>query len=142
MHMRKLIYVFLLTIIYVEVRAQKQIEKFKGANTITVVTTIPADSLFMVFGKSLLDKNYIIIEKDNDFKTFRAKGNHAKYSFDMVLNIRVKDSSVVLRGNALTSGYTFEMLYFKGRNIQSIGFDAMDELARSMPGEVYYEKVK
>lgn len=138
----KYVYVLILGILSYNSYGQKQTEKFKGANTITLVTTIPQDSLFIVFGKALLDKNYIIIEKDNDFKTLRVKGSPTKYSIDMILNVRVKDSAVVLYGNFIVSKYRMEIAWAKGKNVYGASFDAMDDLAKSVPGEVYYDKVR
>lgn len=139
----KYIYVFLLTIIYVEVRAQKQTEKFRGANTITVVTSIPADSLFIITGKTLVDNNYTLADKDSQFKTFRVHKTVTGYDFiSIILHIRIKDSAVILKGESLNSGSRNEIMYAKQKNLYGITFSEMDKLAIALNGINYYEKVK
>lgn len=138
----KIIYVFLLIIITVELRGQKQTEKFKGANTITVVKDFSEDSLFVFCGKTLLDNNYTIIDNNSQFKTFRVKKSIPGYGIDVFLDIRIKDSTVILKGYSTSSNYRFELYYRKEKNLYGVSFAEVDRLAQSIGGSVYYEKVK
>lgn len=141
--MRAIIYVFILSLFsYNSYGQAAQPIVFKGANTIVITTSVSNDSLFTLTGKMLLDNNYSFIDKDTQFKTFIAKGRIPEYTYDMRLNIRVKDSIVIIRGEVFSSGYKFEASYDKRKNLLGISFAEMDRLAKQLPGAIYYKKVK
>lgn len=141
--MRAIIYVFILSLFSYNSYGQvAQPIVFKGANTIVITTSVSNDSLFTLTGKILLDNNYTFIDRDKEFKTFMAKGRIPDYGYDLLLNVRVKDSTVIIRGEVFSSGYKFEASYDKRKNLLGISFAEMDRLAKQLPGTIYYEKVK
>lgn len=120
---------------------QPQLTPFKGANQITVTTGMTADSLFTFFGTTLLDSGYTIEGSDVKFRTIKAKKvSPGGYSYDMVINARVKDSLLLLVGTSYNGGYSFEIEFRKGGGVPNAAFKWMERIAHAVPGKITYEK--
>lgn len=133
-------------------KKSKEPEILKGANVINVKLPYPADSLFLITGRAFLDAGYIVISKDEQFKTISATLNEAGgHTYTIEVNARVEDSVVSLTGTVdpktdvtiwgVTSKSSKFNLENKGAGtIIKQAFGIMNKFAKSLNGHVTYEK--
>jgi hypothetical protein len=108
----------------------------KGDNTI-LVKGVTFDQVV----NALLDKGYKIDKLDKDFKTVKTEYCECrpKYSYQILLNVRVKDSVAAISGKASNRNIEIGIENQKW-GLYKYSFDDMNNLAKSLKGELSYSK--